>query len=146
VLRDFLADARQFPPKDEAGLNVVSTHVLGVDALSPTYSILNLTRADALTERETRLRVLKAADDLEFGVFRGAGVDVIQTPETWMMVYVGPEVGYAALIAATQDDIEAKTANRREFLAGEGKKLIAERRLSVDDPVCKFGAALYFFQ
>jgi hypothetical protein len=162
VLRDFLADSRQFPPKDEAGLrsnmalaagalnasglDVVAAHVLNVDAILPTYSILYLTRPDELPEHETRLRLLKAGDDLEFGVYRGAGVDVIQTPEPWMMVYIGPEAGYVTLIAKTQEDLDVKVAKRREFLAGAGKKLIAERRASVDDADYKFGAALYFFQ
>jgi hypothetical protein len=162
VIRDFLADSRQFPPKDEAGLRanmalakdalaknglgVVSARVLNVDSLLPTYSILYLTTANETAEHETRLRVLKPGDDIEFSVYRDAGVDVVQTPETWMMVYVGPEVGYVSMIAKTQDELDAKVAKRREFLAGENKKLIAERRSSVDDPDYKFGAALYFFQ
>ena len=162
VLRDFLADSRQFPPKDEAGLrsnmalasdalnkaglNVVATHVLNVDAILPTYSILYLTRPNELPEHETRLRLLKVGDDLETGIFRDAGVNVVQTPENWMMVYIGPEVGYVSMLAQTRDDLDAKVAKRRDFLAGEGKKLIAERRESVDDATYKFGAALYFFQ
>ncbi|HEX4047520.1 MAG TPA: hypothetical protein VH309_06780 [Elusimicrobiota bacterium] len=162
VIRDFLADSRQFPPKDEAGLRdnmalaagalnkaglaVVSTRVLNVDAILPTYSVLYLTRPNDLPEHETRLRVLAPGDDLDFGIFRGAGVSVIQTPKTWMMVYIGPEVGYVSLIAQTEDDLDAKVAKRLEFLASEGKKLIAQRREPVDDPDYKFGAALYFFQ
>lgn len=162
VLRDFLADSRQFPPKDEAGLrsnlarsedalnkaglDVVSEHVLDVDGVLPTYSILYLTRPNELPEHETRLRLLKVGDDLETGIYRGAGVDVIQTPETWMMVYIGPEVGYVSLISQTQEGLDAKVVKRREFLAGEGKRLIAERRESVDNAEYKFGAALYFFQ
>ena len=71
---------------------------------------------------------------------------MIQTPESWMMVYIGPEVGYVTLISQTQEGLDAKVAARRDFLTGEGKKLIAERRQSVEDPDYKFGAALYFFQ
>jgi hypothetical protein len=162
VLRDFIADSRQFPPKDEtglranlalakdalnkSGLDVVSEHVLNVDAILPTYSLLYLTQPNELPEHETRLRLLKVGDDLEVGVYRGAGVDVVQTPETWMMVYIGPEVGYVSLISQTQEGLDAKVAKRREFLTGEGKRLIAERRESADGPDDKFGAALYFFQ
>ena len=162
VIRDFLADSRQFPPKDEAGLranmafasealnkaglNVVAAHVLNVDSLLPTYSILYLTRSNELPEHETRLRLLKVGDDLDFGIYREAGVDIIQTPEPWMMVYVGPEVGYVSISAKTQADLEAKVAKRREFLADGGKKIIAERRDSTDAPDYPFGAALYFFQ
>jgi hypothetical protein len=162
VLRDFLADARQFPPKDEAGLrtnmaltaaalnsaglNVVATHVVNVDALLPTYKLLYLTQPNELPEHETRLRVLKPGDNIEFDIYRKAGVNVIQTPETWMMVYVGPAVGYVTLWADSQENIDAKVAARRELLTGEGKKMIAERREAIDDPTYKFGAALYFFQ
>ena len=162
VIRDFLADPRQFPPKDETGLRsnltfartalandgltVVAAHVLNVDSLLPTYSILYLTKPDAQAEHETRLRVLKPGDDIEFGVYRGAGVDVIQTPEAWMMVYIGPEVGYVALVAPTVAALDAKVAKRRELFASANKKIIAERRVDVDDPDYKFGAALYFFQ
>src|ERR1019366_7677304 len=104
------------------------------------YSILYLTQPNELPEHETRLRVLKAGGDIEFDVFRGAGINVVQTPETWMMVYIGPEVGYVALSAQTREDLDARVAKRREFLAGEGKKLIAERRGIIDDPAYKFGA------
>jgi hypothetical protein len=162
VLRDFLADSRQFPPKDEAGLranmalavgalnkaglNVVTTHVLNVDSLLPTYSVLYLTQPNELPEHESRLRVLKPGDDIEFGIYRGAGVNVIQTPETWMMVYIGPEVGYVTLWADSRENLDAKVAARRELFSSENKKVIAERREPIDDPTYKFGAALYFFQ
>jgi hypothetical protein len=162
VIRDFLADSRQFPPKDEAGLRanmalakaalakdglpVVAAHVVNVDALLPTYSLFYLTAPNDVPEHETRLRVLKPGDDIEFDVYRGAGVDVVQTPETWMMVYIGPEVGYVSMIAKTSEELDAKVAKRREFFASENKKIIAERRSAVDDPDYKFGAALYFFQ
>ncbi|MFI5362729.1 MAG: hypothetical protein ACHQ49_12220 [Elusimicrobiota bacterium] len=162
VVRDFIADSRQFPPKDEAGLRsnmasttaalkaaglgVVSAHVLNVDALLPTYSILYLTAPNEVPEHETRLRLLKPEDEFDSSVYRDAGIDVVQTPVAWMMVYIGPEVGYVSLIARTHEELDAKVSKRREFLAGEGKKLIAERRENVDDADYKFGAALYFFQ
>jgi hypothetical protein len=162
VIRDFMADARQFPPKDDAGLRVnmalaqgaltkaglavVSSHVLNVDSILPTYSLLYLTKADAAPEHETRLRVLKPGDDIDFDVYRGAGVDVVQTPETWMMVYIGPELGYVSMIAKTQDELDAKLAKRLDFLKGEGKNIIATRQSAVDDPDYKFGVAIYFFQ
>ncbi len=162
VIRDFLADSRQFPPKDEAGLRanmalakaalakdgltVVAGRVVNVDGLLPTYSLLYLTKPGDSPEHETRLRVLKPGDDIEFGVYRGAGVDVVQTPETWMMVYIGPEVGYVSMIAKTPEDLDAKVAARRQLFASENKTIIAERRAAVDDPDYKFGAALYFFQ
>ncbi len=162
VIRDFLADPRQFPPKDESGLRgnmalilsalaksghpVVAARVVNVDALLPTYSVLYLTEPDADPRHEARLRVLKTGDDIDFSVYRGAGVDVVQTPETWMMVYLGAEVGYVSVVGRTRDEVAEKLAKREDFLKGEGKVLIADRILPLDDAEYKFAAAIYFFQ
>ena len=162
IIRDFLADPRQFPPKDEAGLranmalaqsalakaglNVVTARVLNVDALLPTYSLLYLTKSDENPQHETRLRVLKPGDDIDVDVYRGAGVNVVQTPVPWMLVYIGPELGYVTVIGKTQDEINGKLAKRKEFLLSEGKRLIADKIVPLDDADYKFAAAIYFFQ
>ncbi|MDE2142178.1 MAG: hypothetical protein KGJ84_07195 [Elusimicrobia bacterium] len=162
VIRDFLADPRQFPPKDEsglranmalaqsaltkAGLTVVSARVINVDALLPTYSVLYLTKADENPDHEARLRVLKPGDDIDVDVYRGAGVNVVQVPETWMLVYIGPELGYVTVIGKTQDEIAEKLAKRKDFLVSEGKRLIADKIVPLDDADYKFAAAIYFFQ
>ncbi|MBI3566392.1 MAG: hypothetical protein HY079_14445 [Elusimicrobia bacterium] len=162
VIRDFLADPRQFPPKDEAGLRanmalvraalekaghgVVAARVVSVDALLPTYSVLYLTKPDANPDHEARLRVLKPGDDIDVSVYKGAGVDVVQTPEPWMMVYLGPEVGYVTVIGKTRDEVLEKLAKREDFLKGEGKVLIAHKIEPMDDADYKFAAAIYFFQ
>lgn len=162
VIRDFLADPRQFPPKDpaglranmaliqaalaKAGLDPVAARVVNVDALLPTYSVLYLTKADANPDHEARLRVLKPGDDLDADVYRGAGVNVVQTPETWMMVYTGPELGYVTVVGRTRDEIAEKLAKRKEFLLSEGKRLIADKIEPLDDAEYKFAAAIYFFQ
>ncbi|MFI5346526.1 MAG: hypothetical protein ACHQ51_09155 [Elusimicrobiota bacterium] len=162
VIRDFLADPRQFPPKDEnglranmalaqtaltkAGLTVVTARVINVDALLPTYSVLYLTKSDENPDHETRLRVLKPGDDLDVDVYRRAGVNVVQTPETWMMVYIGPELGYVTVIGKTQDEIAEKLAKRKEYLLSVGKTLIADKIVPLDDADYKFAAAIYFFQ
>jgi hypothetical protein len=162
VIRDFLADPRQFPPKDEAGLranmamaqsalakaglSVVAARVVNVDALLPTYNVFYLTKPDENPDHETRLRVLKPGDDLDADVYRGAGVNVVQTPETWMLVYIGPELGYVTVIGKTQDEIAEKLAKRKDYLLSEGKRLIADKILPLDDAEYKFAAAIYFFQ
>lgn len=162
VIRDFLADPRQFPPKDEAGLRanmalvraaaekaghpVVAARVVNVDALLPTYSLMYLTKADENPDHEARLRVLKPGDDLDVSIFKGAGVDVVQTPEKWMMVYLGPEVGYVAVIGKTEAEVLEKLAKREDFLKSQGKKLIAHKLEPMDDADYKFAAAIYFFQ
>jgi len=162
VIRDFLADPKQFPPKDASGMRanmalirsalarsghpVVSARVINVDAILPTYSVLYLTKADENPDHEARLRVLKPGDDIDFDVYRGAGVNVIQTPETWMMVYLGAEVGYVTVIGKTQDEIAEKLAKRKDFLTSEGKRLIADKIVPLDDAEYKFAAAIYFFQ
>lgn len=162
VIRDFLADPRQFPPKDEpglranmalaqaaltkAGLSVVSARVVKVDALLPTYSLFYLTKPDANPDHETRLRVLKPGDDLDADIYRKAGVEVVQTPEPWMMVYLGPEVGYVTVIAKTHDEIVEKLNKRKEYLVSAGKRMIADKIEPLDDADYKFAAAIYFFQ
>jgi len=162
VIRDFLADPRQFPPKDEAGLRanmalvraalekaghpVVSARVVAVDALLPTYSLLYLTKADENQDHEVRLRVLKPGDDVDFDVYRGAGMNVVQTPETWMMVYLGAEVGYVTVIGKTRDEASEKLAKREDFLRSQGKVLIADKLLPTGDADYPFAAAIYFFQ
>jgi hypothetical protein len=162
VIRDFLADPRQFPPKDEnglranmalaqsalakAGLNVAAARVVNIEALLPTYSVMYLTKPDENPDHETRLRVLKPGDDIDFDVYRGAGVNVVQTPETWMLVYIGPELGYVTVVAKTRDEIAEKLAKRKNFLLSEGKRLIADKIVPLDDADYKFAAAIYFFQ
>jgi len=162
VIRGFLADTLMFPPKDEAGLranmalaqaalakagmNVVAARVVDVESLLPTYLVLYLTDLDANPDHEKQLRVLKPGDDLDFGIYRGAGVDIIQTPKPWMMAYIGPRVGYVSFVAKTSEDIAAKLAKRKEFLLSQGKRLIADRTEPFDHPEYKFAAAIYFFQ
>ncbi|MDE2489867.1 MAG: hypothetical protein KGM24_03415 [Elusimicrobia bacterium] len=161
-VRAFLADPKQFPPKDEAGLRanmalaeaalakaglpLVAARVVRVDALLPTYLILYRTKPDANPDREVRLRVLKPGDDMDFDAFRKAGVDVVQTPTTWMMVYLGPAVGYVGLAAKSPKDLDAKVAAREDFFRQNGERLIAVRKFAIDDPEWKYGAGLYFFQ
>lgn len=162
AIRSFLADTLMFPPKDEAGLranmalaqsaldkagmNVVAARVVDVESMLPTYMVLYLTDADENPDHEKQLRVLKPGDDLDFDVFRRAGITVVQTPKPWMMAYIGPEVGYVSLIAKTSEEIAAKLAKRKEFLQAQGKRLIADKTEPLDHPDYKFAAAIYFFQ
>jgi hypothetical protein len=162
VIRDFLADPKQFPPKDDAGLRanmadvqgalakagltVVAARVVKVDVILPTYSILYLTKPDQNPDHETRLRVLKPGDDLDFSVFRAAGLNILQTPQPWMMVYLGPSVGYVGLWGHTPADLAAKVEKRRQFLEGEGGRVVAVRDFPIDDADFPYGAGLYFFR
>lgn len=162
VLRDFLADARQFPPKDEeglranmalaadaltaAGLTPVSARVVDLEYMLPTYSILYLVKPEALRERETQLRVLKPGDDIDADLLKASGVTVVQTPKPWLAVYIGPELGYVNLWAKTAEDLAAKLEKRKAFLVERGKRIVGERFFPIDDAEYKFGAGLLFFQ
>jgi hypothetical protein len=164
VVRSFLADSQQFPPKDEAGLrsnmalaqdamakaglSLISARVVNIDGglILPTYSLLYLTKADDVAEHEVLLRVLKPGDDIDFSVFSAAGVNIIQTPQTWMMVYIGPEVGFVSMAAHDQDEAAKKLQARKDFLLQNGKRMIAERVLPLDDADYKFLVNLYFYQ
>ena len=162
VIRGFMADTRQFPPKDDNGLRLnmasaqsalrasgltpISSRVLSLEFLLPTYSILYLAKPDARPEHETLLRVLKPGDDLDAGLIATSGVTIVQKPEPWLLVYIGPELGYVGLIAKTKDDLALRLEKRKAFLVSQGKKIIGEKLIPVDDAEYKFGAELLFFQ
>lgn len=162
VLRAFLAEARQFPPKDEAGLRAnmalarqalsaagltpVSARVVDLEYSLPTYSILYLVKPEAAQEHESQLRVLKPGDDIDAGLIKASGVTVVQKPEPWLLVYVGPELGYVGLIAKTAEDLALRLEKRKAFLVGAGKRIVGEKLVPVDDAEYKFGAELLFFQ
>ena len=162
VLRDFTAEPRQFPPKDDAGLRAnmakirtelmlagltpVSARVLNLEHLLPTYSILYLAKAESVPAHETLLRVLKPGDDIDAGLIAASGVRVAQKPVPWMLVYVGPELGYVGMLAKTQADLALKLEKRKAFLVEQGKKIIGEKFVAIDDAEYKFGVELLFFQ
>ncbi len=162
VLRDFLAEPRQFPPKDEtglranmalaqkslaaAGLTPVSARVLNLEYLLPTYSILYLTKPEAKREHETQVRVLKPGGDIDMDLVALSGVVVMQKPEPWLLVYVGPELGSVGLWAKTPADLADRLAKRKAYLLGAGKKMIGEKFFPIDDAEYKFGVELMFFQ
>lgn len=159
VLRDFVADPKQFPPKDEAGLRankalaeqalagaglrLVSAQVLNLEYLLPTYSLLYLTAAGPAPEKETRLRLLNARDESDFDLFR-PHVRVVQVPKPWMMVYVGPQAGVVHMGAADDAAARRKLAERRAFLTGQGMSIVAERVTPTEYPDMKFVVSLYF--
>lgn len=162
VIRDFMAEPRQFPPKDEAGLRAnmalaqdaltragltpISARVLNLDALLPTYSILYLAKAEAKPEHETRLRVLKPGDDIDMDMIRLSGVTMVQTPTSWMLVYIGPELGFVGMAARTMEEAELKLAKRTKFLVDAGKRIIGSKIGPMGDPEWRFAVDLYFFQ
>ncbi|MBI5245891.1 MAG: hypothetical protein HY923_01820 [Elusimicrobia bacterium] len=162
VIRAFMAEPRQFPPKDDAGLRAnmakirtelviagltpVSVRVLNLEFLLPTYSILYLAKAENAPAHETLLRVLKPGDDIDAGLIAASGVRVAQNGEHGLLVYVGPELGYVGLIAKTREDLALRLEKRKAFLVEQGKKIIGEKFVPVDDAEYKFGVELLFFQ
>lgn len=160
VIRDFLADPKQFPPKDDAGLRAdmartvqalmdaglrpVSSRVLDLEYLLPTYSLLYLTARDENPAREARARVLNTREDADFGVFRAAGLRVVSTPKPWLMVYVGPEAGFVAMGAKDEDAARKKLAERRAHLAGQGKTVLEGRVEPTGQADVPFLVSLYF--
>ena len=162
ALRAFVAEPRQFPPKDDAGLRAnmtlayraltaagltpVSARVVNLEYSLPTYSILYLVKPEALEEHETQLRILKPGDDIDAGLIKASGVTVVQKPQPWILVYVGPELGYVGLIAKTAEDLALRLEKRKAHLIAAGKKIIGSKLVAVDDSEYKFGAELLFFQ
>ena len=162
ALRAFVAEPRQFPPKDDAGLRAnmtvayraltaagltpVSARVVNLEYSLPTYSILYLGKPEALEEHEIQLRILKPGDDIDADLLKASGVTVVQKPEPWILVYVGPELGYLGLIAKTAEDLALRLEKRKAYLIAAGKKIIGSKLVAVDDSEYKFGAELLFFQ
>lgn len=160
VIRGFMADPKQFPPKDEpglranmalaqkaladAGMPLVSARVLNLEYILPTYSLLYLTDRKANESHEVRLRLLNAREASDFDVFRAAGLRVVQVPKPWMMVYVGPEAGVVNMGAKDEESARKKLAERREHFVKQGKTILAERVTPVEDPNIKFVVSLYF--
>jgi len=162
VIRAFVAEARQFPPKDEtglranmalaqkslaaAGLTPVTARVLNLEYILPTYAVLYLTKPEAKPEHETQLRVLKQGGDIEMDLVALSGVKVMQKPEPWLLVYVGAELGSVGLWAKTPADLALKLQARKDYLVKAGKKMIGEKFFPIDHDEYKFGVELMFFQ
>ncbi len=162
VIRDFLADPKLFPPKDEAGLRanmalsagalhsagltVLAANVVNLDFMLPTYSLLYLTTPQEDPARETRLRMLAPGEDIDFDLLESAGVRVLQKPRSWIMVYIGQEIGFISRVAKTREQAEQKLRERADYLAGQGKRIIGSRIHPLDDAEYKFLVNLYFYQ
>ncbi len=162
LVREFMAEPRQFPPKDEAGLRAnmalagdaltragltpISARVLKIDGLLPTYSILYLADPKARPEDEIRMRVLKPGDDIDMDMIRQSGVTMVQTPTSWMLVYIGPELGFVGMAARTMEEAELKLAKRTKFLVENGKRIIGSKIGPMGDPEWRYAVDIYFFQ
>ena len=83
-------------------------------------------------------------------MFEAAGINVLQKPNTWMMVYLGPELGFVSRIGKTREEIDKKVQDRMDYLVGLGKKMIGTRihELSAEDQWedYKFVGNIYFYQ
>lgn len=160
VIRHFLADARQFPPKDPAGLRAnmasvlaglsaagltpLSARVVNLEYLLPTYSVLYLTQANANPDLEANIRVLQGKEDMDTAVFSAGGLTVLQSPKPWLMVYIGPRAGHVAMAAKTPEEAAKKMAARKEFLQKNGHRLLGEKTSAIDFEGYKYLLELYF--
>ena len=162
VLRYFLAEPVQFPPKDEAGLRAnmaatlaalgtagltpVAARVVNLDFLLPTYAVLYLTQPNAKPALEKTLRVLKSGEDMDTSVFTANGITVVQTPKPWLMVYIGPEAGYVSMAAKTEEQANAKREARRTYLEKAGKLILHAPITQVDMGDYKYLIEIYFLE
>ena len=164
VVRQFWAEPRQFKPKDDASrkanqamllgelhkrsLPIVASYLVDTEVLLPTYVVYYLTKEQPRQEEETQLRVLKQGDDLDFDILENAKIDIVQKPETWMMVYFGREVGAVTLAAKTQESAQQKLKDRVDLLTKAGKVMIGSRIAPLPEPFedYRYYVSLYFFQ
>lgn len=159
VIRGFIADAKQFPPKDEAGLRAnmalaqqaltaagltpLSAKVLNLEYILPTYSLLYLTAPQADQAKETQLRLLNARGDTDFSIF-GSAIRVVQVPRPFMMLYTGPQAGVVHMGATDAAAAQKKLEERRAFLTGQGHSIVAERVEPYEDETVKFVVSIFF--
>jgi hypothetical protein len=164
-VRRFVADPKQFKPKDEAslranmdaivsamgasGLTIVKTGVLDLRFILPTYAVYYLTEKKEERHREKQIRILGRGTDFDWDVIEPA-VTVVQKPRDWMMVYIGREIGQVVRIGKTREEIEKKAAERAAWLVENGAEMIGTRihELSEEDrwDDYRFAAVLYFFR
>ncbi len=165
VIRRFLADSKQFKPKDEislranmsmisnaigsSGMKILLSNVVNLEFLLPTYVVYYLTDKNENHDREQQIRILKRGTDIDWDIVEGV-VNIIQKPKTWMMVYIGREIGQVSLIAKTQDDIVKKLAARKKWLIENGNTMIGSRigTFEREDQYeeYRYYSVLYFFR
>jgi len=165
VVRRFLADPKQFKPKDEislranmstisnaigsSGMKILLSNVVNVEYILPTYVVYYLTDKHENRDRELQIRILKRGTDIDWDIVEGV-VNIVQKPKTWMMVYIGREIGQVSLIAKTQEEIMKKLAARKKFLVENGNSMIGSRigTFERDDQYedYRYYSVLYFFR
>ncbi|MFA6028440.1 MAG: hypothetical protein WC969_01165 [Elusimicrobiota bacterium] len=165
VLREFMADPKQFKPKDpadllanremtvaameKAGLKPVAAWREELEGMLPTWSVYYLAKKEARTEDEKLVRILHYGEDIDDDALAGLPLQVVQKPRDWMRVYIGPELGMVSLIGRTQDELDVKVAKRQGLLVEMGKKMIAVRVHPIAPeslPEYRWQANLYFWQ
>jgi len=166
ILRSFIADSRQFPPKNEtllkenmamisgkmkdSGLAVIAAYIADVkDVMPPTYYLYYLTKPVQNTYREIQARILAPQMDIDFDMLEKTNIKIIQKPGSFLMVYIGSGIGAIAKFAKTQSDIERKIQEHRKFLETYGMEYIGSKIISItEDPPLdyKYMAKIYFFQ
>lgn len=164
VLRDFTAEPRQFKPKDDAslrenralisaalaqrGIPIVASYVVTIPEILPTYRLYYLAKEAKRPEDELQLRVLKPGDDIDFDLLAAKGIDILQKPESWMMVYLGRELGWVQRVAKTPEEAQKKLTDRVALLTGMGKVMIDARVSPLTPPFddYRFLVSIYFYQ
>ena len=125
-----------------------ASYLVDSEYLLPTYVVYYLTKQQPRQEDETQLRILRPGDDLDFDLLGNAKIDIVQKPESWMMVYFGREVGAVGLIAKTEESAQQKLKERVDLLKGMGKVMIGSRIGPLSEPYedYRYAISLYFYQ
>ncbi|MDD5656925.1 MAG: hypothetical protein PHF00_06680 [Elusimicrobia bacterium] len=162
VIRDFMAEPRQFKPKDEAdrianmekiaklagknGLPVFAAFLLDFNWHLPTYSLYYTTPAKARPEEEIRLRFLRYEGKLDTSILtEKAGVKVLQTVDDYLTVYLGPQAHVVQRSANTRKELDERMDELKKLIAGQGGKFLdAVVREMPPGSWRKFEADLYF--
>lgn len=163
ALRRFAANPRQFAPKDPAaleadkarvtsamkaaGLTLVAAPTARIDGLLPTYYVYYLAKTADTPEHEIQARVLDRGDDIDSALLSLSGVTVVETPRTYLAVYIGPRLSFVTLAAQDEAAARQKLAARVDYLRSQGCKVVGSKVL--EDASMPEGyrwlAELYFF-
>jgi hypothetical protein len=164
AIREFTAEPAQFKPKDPedlqanmaeisglvkaAGLPIIASFTSDLEFYAlPTYHLYYLTGSQEKANQEVQVRILKA-EGTDAAILTKAGVQVLQQANNgYITVYIGRAVGMMTRSADKREDLEARIADFKQFLAANGGEFIeAVVRELPPGSYRNFEADLYFFQ
>ena len=158
ALRRFLADelarvgdatamAEAAAALERSGLPVAADYDFKAGGLN-TYLIYYFTKSAEPEERENQLRILKTdGDPIDYELL--GPVAAVSKPAPWLLAHIGPEIGYVSAPGKDAEDVERRLQSRKDFLVGQGSRIIGARIVPLnwpDLPEYRFAYEIYFYR